>query len=110
MGQANTEQLKREIESRARDIKGVENIYNQLRVKAPLSVGEISHDSWITTKVKSALIANSELSGTKIKVITEDKEVFLLGYVSDEHAEIAIDIARNTSGVKQVVKAFHQGS
>ena len=110
MGQANTEQLKREIESRARDIKGVENIYNQLRVKAPLSVGEISHDSWITTKVKSALIANSELSGTKIKVITEDKEVFLLGYVSDEHAEIAVDIARNTSGVKQVVKAFHQGS
>jgi len=108
MGQANTEQLKREIESRARDIKGVEHIHNQLRVKPPLSVGAISHDSWITTKVKSALIANSELSGTKIKVITEDKEVFLLGYVSEEHARIATDIARNVSDVKQVVRAFYQ--
>lgn len=109
MGQANTEQLKREIENRAREIKGVKEVHNQLRVKAPLSVGEISHDSWITTKVKSALIANSELSGTKIKVITEDKEVFLLGYVSQQHAELAIDIARNTSGVKQVIRAFYQG-
>ncbi|MEF1288359.1 BON domain-containing protein [Vibrio sp. M260118] len=110
MGQANTEQLKRDIESRSRDIKGVKEVHNQLRVKSPLSVGQISHDSWITTKVKSALIANSELSGTKIKVITEDKEVFLLGYVSQEHATIAIDIARNTSGVKQVIRAFYQGS
>lgn len=109
IGQANTEQLRREIESKARDIKGVKNIHNQIRVKAPLSMGEISHDSWITTKVKSALIANSELTGTKIKVITEDQEVFLLGYVSEQHADIATDIARNTSGVKQVIRAFYQG-
>ncbi len=108
MGQANTEQLKREFESQAREIKGVKTIHNQLRVKAPLSMGEISHDSWITTKVKSALLAESELSGVKIKVITEDKEVFLLGYVSEQHADMATDIARNISGVKQVIRAFYQ--
>lgn len=110
MGQANSDQLKQEFESQARKIKGVKNIHNQLRVKAPLSVGEISHDSWITTKVKSALLANSELNGVKIKVITEDKEVFLLGYVSQQHADIATELARNISGVKQVVRAFHQQS
>lgn len=110
MGQANTESLKRDFESQARKIKGVKNIHNQLRVKDPISMGEISHDSWITTKVKSALLANSELNGVKIKVITEDKEVFLLGYVSQQHADIATDIARNTSGVKQVIRAFHSES
>ncbi|UPQ88462.1 BON domain-containing protein [Vibrio sinaloensis] len=108
MGQANTEQLKREFESQAREIKGAKTIHNQLRVKTPLSMGEISHDSWITTKVKSALLAESELSGVKIKVITEDKEVFLLGYVSEQHADMATDIARNISGVKQVIRAFYQ--
>lgn len=108
MGQTNTEQLKRQFESQAREIKGVKTIHNQLRVKAPLSMGEISHDSWITTKVKSALLAESELSGVKIKVITEDKEVFLLGYVSELHADMATDIARNISGVKQVIRAFYQ--
>jgi osmotically-inducible protein OsmY len=110
MGQANSEQLKQEFESQARKIKGVKNVHNQLRIKPPLSVGEISHDSWITTKVKSALLANSELNGVKIKVITEDKEVFLLGYVSQQHADIATEVARNISGVKQVVRAFHQES
>ncbi|MFM2590853.1 BON domain-containing protein [Vibrio sp. TBV020] len=109
MGQAGTDALKRDLESQTRKIKGVKNVHNQLREKAPLSMGEISHDSWITTKVKSALLANSELNGVKIKVITEDREVFLLGYVSDQHAEIATDIARNISGVKQVVRAFHSG-
>ncbi|EEX93200.1 hypothetical protein VIOR3934_02428 [Vibrio orientalis CIP 102891 = ATCC 33934] len=107
VGQANTEALKRDLESQTRKIKGVNNVHNQLRVKPPLSMGEISHDSWITTKVKSAMLANSELSGVKIKVITEDREVFLLGYVSQQHADIATDVARNISGVKQVVRAFH---
>ncbi|KOO14680.1 hemolysin [Vibrio xuii] len=109
VGQANTEALKRDLESQTRKIKGVNNVHNQLRVKLPLSMGEISHDSWITTKVKSALLANSDLSGVKIKVITEDREVFLLGYVSQQHADIATDVARNISGVKQVVRAFHSG-
>ncbi|NVD07417.1 BON domain-containing protein [Vibrio sp. JPW-9-11-11] len=108
MGQANSEKLKHKFENQARDIQGVKTIHNQLRVKAPLSVGEISHDSWITTKVKSALLADSELSGVKIKVITEDKEVFLLGYVSQQHADMATEIARNISGVKQVIRAFYQ--
>jgi osmotically-inducible protein OsmY len=109
VGQANTEALKRDLESQTRKIKGVNNVHNQLRVKQPLSMGEISHDSWISTKVKSALLANSDLSGVKIKVITEDREVFLLGYVSQQHADIATDVARNISGVKQVVRAFHSG-
>ncbi|CAH8242325.1 hypothetical protein VAEKB19_650001 [Vibrio aestuarianus] len=42
-------------------------------------------------------------------MITEDREVFLLGYVSAEHAELATEIARNISGVKQVIKAFQYG-
>ena len=107
MGQASTDQLRREFESRVRELKGVKQVHNQIRVKPPLSISEISSDSWITTKVKSSLLADKELNGVKIKVITEDKEVFLLGYVSDQHADIAVEIARNISGVKQVIRAFH---
>lgn len=106
MGQANDAALSEQIEQKAREVKGVKTVYNQIRIKAPLSAGEVSHDSWITTKVKSAILTDSELSGIKIKVITEDKEVFLLGYVSPQHADKATDIARNISGVKQVIRAF----
>ena len=106
MGQAENSGLLNEFENKARETKGVKTIHNQVRIKAPLSIGEISNDSWITTKVKSALLANSELNTIKIKVITENREVFLLGYVSAEQANLASDIARNISGVKQVIKAF----
>ncbi|EGA69928.1 hypothetical protein VISI1226_07562 [Vibrio sinaloensis DSM 21326] len=106
LGQASTQDLSNQFEEQARKVKGVKTIHNQLKIKQPLSVSQISHDSWITTKVKSALLANSELNGVKIKVITEDKEVYLLGYVSRQHADLATDIARNTSGVKQVIRAF----
>ncbi|MFA1565770.1 hemolysin, partial [Vibrio kanaloae 5S-149] len=34
---------------------------------------------------------------------------FLLGLVSREHADIATEVARNISGVKQVIRAFEYG-
>ncbi|MEZ9173457.1 BON domain-containing protein [Vibrio cyclitrophicus] len=109
MGQAMTDSERRAFENQAEDVTGVKSIHNQVRVKEPLSVSAISKDSWITTKVKSALLANAELNGIKVKVITEDSEVFLLGLVSREHADIATEVARNISGVKQVIRAFEYG-
>ncbi|MHA2877883.1 BON domain-containing protein [Vibrio campbellii] len=109
MGQAPTQDLINEFENKARAVKGVKNIHNQIKQKEPLSVTQISNDSWITTKVKSALLTDSELNGVKVKVITEDSDVFLFGYVTPEQSERATEIARNISGVKQVVKGFQYG-
>ncbi|MHC0043514.1 BON domain-containing protein [Vibrio campbellii] len=109
MGQAPTQDLINEFENKAREVKGVKNIHNQIKQKEPLSVTQISNDSWITTKVKSALLTDSELNGVKVKVITEDSDVFLFGYVTPAQSERATEIARNISGVKQVVKGFQYG-
>lgn len=110
MGQASNAEERASFESQARNVKGVNVLHNQVRVKTPLGVSEISNDSWITTKVKSALLAESELNGVKVKVITEDKEVFLFGYVTEAQAKKATEIARNISGVKQVIRAFEYGN
>ena len=109
MGQAPTQDLISELESKAREVNGVKNIHNQIKQKEPLSVTQISNDSWITTKVKSALLTDSELNGVKVKVITEDSDVFLFGYVTPEQSERATEITRNISGVKQVIKGFQYG-
>ncbi|MDN2482009.1 BON domain-containing protein [Vibrio agarivorans] len=109
MGQTNDETLMAELIDDVKDIEGVTEVYDQVRQREPLSVSGISRDSWITTKVKSALLTEKELNGVKVKVITEDEEVFLLGYVSHHHADIATDVARNISGVKKVVRAFQYG-
>ncbi|MET2954058.1 BON domain-containing protein [Vibrio harveyi] len=109
MGQAPTRELINEFERRARAMSGVKNIHNQIKQKEPLSVTQISNDSWITTKVKSALLTDSELNGIKVKVITEDSDVFLFGYVTPQQSDRATEIARNISGVKQVIKGFQYG-
>ncbi|MGR5323364.1 BON domain-containing protein [Vibrio sp. DNB22_17_1] len=109
MGQAPTQEWNNELERRAREVEGVKNVHNQIKHKEPLTVTQISNDSWITTKVKSSLLTDSELNGIKVKVITEDSEVFLFGYVTPAQGERAIEIARNISGVKQVIKGFQYG-
>ncbi|MDR9829471.1 BON domain-containing protein [Vibrio sp. FNV 38] len=109
MGQANDKALLSQLVDDVEQIDGVTEVYDQVRQREPLTVSGISRDSWLTTKVKSALLTEKDLNGIKVKVITEDEEVFLLGYVTHHHADIATEVARNISGVKRVIKAFQYG-
>ncbi len=52
------------------------------------------------------MLNDKNLDVTKIKVITENGEVFLLGLVEREQADLAVEIARNTAGVRKVIKVF----
>lgn len=65
--------------------------------------GEYIDDSVITTKVKSALFGNSEISGFDITVETFKGRVHLSGLVdSISQANRAEDIAREVKGVELV--------
>ncbi|MDP5254532.1 MULTISPECIES: BON domain-containing protein [unclassified Vibrio] len=109
LGQAPTQAIKQEIGTKVRELSGVKNLNNELKIQEPLPLSGISEDTWITTKIKSQLLTNSDLNGVKIRVITEDNEVYLFGYVTEQQAQIATDIARNVSGVNKVVRAFQYG-
>jgi osmotically-inducible protein OsmY len=65
--------------------------------------GEYFDDSVITSKVKSALVADPNLSAAEINVETFKGVVQLSGFVSSR-ADIkrAIEIARGINGVKSV--------
>ncbi|MGN2611841.1 BON domain-containing protein [Aliivibrio fischeri] len=109
MGQAKDAQMNQEFEKKIKEMKGVNTVYNQIRVRPLLTFTQINNDNWITTKVKSSLLAKSELNGIKISVFTEAQEVFLVGFVTEEQGNIAADVARNIKGVKGVIKAFEYG-
>ena len=67
------------------------------------STGEVFDDSVITTKVKSALIADKRVSGMDVSVETFKGRVLLSGYVNNpDERQTAERIARNVSGVKEV--------
>lgn len=105
-GQVPEEWQKQEAEARIKQIDGVEHVYNMLSIASPSSSLVRASDAWITAKVKSQLIASSDLDATRVKVVTERGTVFLMGTVLPEEADAAIDIARHTDGVTSVVKIF----
>jgi osmotically-inducible protein OsmY len=105
-GEAPTPELRDEAYNLISAIPGIKHIYNEITVEPPISGKQKVKDSWITTKVKSAMLAKSGLRSSNIRVSTENGVVFLMGDVSHNQADLAADVARRISGVKQVVKVF----
>ena len=65
--------------------------------------GEYIDDSWITSKVKSQMLADKTVKGTNITVNTTKGVVTLSGTAgSQEESDKAAEIARNVQGVKDV--------
>lgn len=67
------------------------------------SAGEYVTDSWITTKVKAALLEDKVVKATEVNVETYKGVVQLSGFVSTEAASNqAIVVARGIKGVTSV--------
>ncbi len=88
------------------DLPDIVVIHNQIRIGSNIAVSTQSNDAWLTSKIKSAILASDEVNSKDIKVVTENSEVFLLGLVTKEEAEVVVEITRNISGVNRVFKAF----
>ncbi len=106
VGQAPTASLKRRAKTEVESIPNIRKIYNQIRVAAPISFFAKRNDEFLTSKVKSAMLFTEDFPSSKIKVVTENSEVFLLGLVTSQEASKAVEIARNVDGVSRVIKVF----
>ena len=65
-----------------------------------------SSDTWITAKVKTWLLGRSDTEGTRVKVVTENGVVYLMGLVTRKEAERIGEAAAGISGVQRVVRLF----
>lgn len=95
-----------QAEEIAKSVRDVQKVYNQITVQQPTSPLTRTSDTWITTKIKTLMLANEDLKSGSIKVITENGTVFLMGNVTQSQADIAVDIARKAAGVQKVIKIF----
>lgn len=105
-GQVATQEQREEIGEIVKNVPDVEKVYNFISVGPIPSPFTQMHDSWITSKIKSQFIASADIDPNQIKVVTENGMVYLMGILPHEQADIAVDIAKSTSGVKGVVKIF----
>ncbi|KAA8999266.1 divisome-associated lipoprotein YraP [Affinibrenneria salicis] len=105
-GQAPNSELSNRAKQIALGVDGASEVYNEIRQGTPVSLGTASMDTWITTKVRSQILASDSVKSSNVKVTTENGEVFLLGLVTRREGSSAAEIASKISGVKHVTTAF----
>ena len=105
-GQVQNERLRQLAATTVAKVGKVRRVHNELTVSGNSSMVVRANDAWITTKVKTKLFSNSDIEGGRIKVVTENGVVYLMGLVSREQADIAAEVARTTAGVQKVVRIF----
>ncbi|WP_295798826.1 BON domain-containing protein [uncultured Microbulbifer sp.] len=104
-GQVPDNELRNLAGRTAQQVHSVRQVYNEVQVRGTTSVLARTSDTWLTTKVKSVLLADKEIDSGRIKVITENGVVYLMGLLTRQEAENAAEVARTVGGVQKVVKA-----
>ena len=89
-----------------RKIDKVKQVHNEISVADLSSFQSRSKDTWITTKIKSKMLASKAVESSRVKVVTERGSVYLMGIVTPEQGKEAAEIARHIEGVVRVVKLF----
>jgi osmotically-inducible protein OsmY len=108
-GETSTQELLSQITAAVQVLNDVRMVKNHMLVAYPSTFSSRANDAMITTKVKTAFTVDNRLPGfdsTRIKVVTENGRVFLMGMVYPKEGEAAADVARQQAGVREVIKVF----
>lgn len=105
-GQVPDERLRENASTVAGKMRRVRKVHNELSIGGPISFVARSNDLWLTSKVKTRLIASKAAPGNKINVQTEDGVVYLMGMVNREQADAAVAATSKIYGVQKIVKVF----
>jgi len=105
-GQVASSELKNTAGNSIADLRKVRTVHNELEVAGPTSMMARTNDSWLTTKVKTALLTSKNTEGRRVKVVTENNIVFLMGLLTRSEADAAVEKTRKVFGVQKIVKVF----
>lgn len=109
VGQAPTEALRQQAQGIVAATEKVRMVHNEMTIAAPNSLMTRSSDTLITAKVKTALFnikGLEKFDPTRVKVVTEDGIVYLMGLLYRNEAAAVSDQARQVGGVEKIVKVF----
>lgn len=105
-GETPRPELKQLAGNAAQGVNGVKVVHNELQVAYPTPGHIRANDSLLTTKVKARLAAETDVPSTKVKVVTVNGVVYLLGIVSRTEADNITFASRQVGGVQKIVRLF----
>lgn len=105
-GQVPDEAVRGEAERITASTREVRKIHNELEIAGPTSTIVRTNDVYLTSRVKLQLLADENAPGSRIKVVTENGVVYLMGLLKRSEADTAVAIVRSVPGVRKIVKVF----
>lgn len=93
--------LKQLVIARLATLSDYRQMYQYIAVSAANNKG--IEDAWITTKIRSHIIADSQIDPNAFKIVTVDGVVYVMGDVKPAEGARVLQIASNTNGVIRVV-------
>ncbi len=105
-GEVPDETTKTDIGKMVATTENVLKVHNELAISGLSSFTSRSSDTFVTSDIKRRYLLKDNFDSSRIKVVTENGTVYLMGLVSRAEAATAGDIASSTSGVLRVVTLF----
>ena len=109
-GERPNQEMRVKVNEKIRGVQGVRQLHDETSIAAPSSMMSRSGDTWITSKVKTAMVTDDTDMGARTKVVTDKGVVYLMGIVSPQEADKLTELARRVGGVQKVVKVFEYQS
>ncbi|MEJ2345097.1 MAG: BON domain-containing protein [Gammaproteobacteria bacterium] len=107
-GEAPTPELRDRAEALVKQIPRVRRVHDEVVIASPSALSSRTSDTWITAKVKTSLfgVKLPNFDPTRVKVVTENGTVFLMGLLRRSEADAVVNRVRQVGGVQRVVKVF----
>ena len=105
-GEAPDEELHRRVIALVSGIEKIHHVYDETKIMAPSSMVTRSGDSLVTAKVKTKLFTLKNVNATRVKIVTENGIVYLMGMVTRPESDAVAEAASQVGGVQKVVKLF----
>jgi osmotically-inducible protein OsmY len=105
-GEVLTDQWKQKAEDEVRSINNVNSIVNELSVQPASALSSRANDTYLESRVKTAMVGEKDLRANYYKVVSERGTVYLMGLVTQQEGSHGAEVAAQIPGVSQVVKVF----
>ncbi len=105
-GETPKEEFRDRIIDIVRVIPNVKLVHDKLTIDNPSPFNFRANDALITGKVKTALTQIPGFDASWVKVITEQRTVYLMGLLHRNEGVAAIEAARRQPDIKQIITVF----
>lgn len=107
-GRADSPEVAERATRRLSELPRVARVVDEILIGPPLGLARKLEDTYLSSRAKLALgeVDLPDFNATRVKIVTENGVVYLMGLVTPEEATAAVEKVRYVPGVKRVVKLF----